>query len=174
MIVNAPHTKSLPTLKELRTAAGLTQTQLAIKAGVSPTTVANWEQQRATPFLDQLRRLCAVLGVPVDRIGLTPYEYLLHTHDVWYHLKAQHTHDDNSWIGRCLGVDFSERSLADPANPYSNGILSEPMDASDPDTTSVVVPVTWKWEETGTTPEEAIERLAKRITTALNRCYANV
>lgn len=169
-----PHTERLPTIKDLRVASGLTQTQLAFKAGVSPTTIANWEQNRATPMLDQLRRLCAVLGVSIDRVALTPYEHILQTHDVVYHLKAQHTADDNIWIGRCLGVDFSGVPLADPSNPYSNGILSKPMEESDPDTTSVVVPVTWKWEETGTTADEAVERLAQRITTALDRCYAAV
>jgi transcriptional regulator with XRE-family HTH domain len=169
-----PNTKSLPTIKDLRTRLGYTQTQLAFKAGVSPTTIANWEQNRATPFLDQLRRLCAVLGVPIDGVALTPHEYLLRTHGVLYHLKAQHTLDDHVWIGRCIGVDPTEAALADPDNPYSNGILLKPMDESDPDTTSVVVPVTWGWKETGATPDEAIERLSNRITTALDRCYAGI
>lgn len=160
----------LPTIQQLRKRAGLTQSQLAYKAGVSQTTIANWEQSRASPFLDQLRRVCAVLGVSVHGVALSPYERLLHTHGLIYRLRAQHTMDHKLWIGRCVEVDLSGLPLTDPSNPYSPGMLMQPMDESDSDTTSVVVPVTWRWEETGTTPDEAIQRLADRISQALDRC----
>lgn len=160
----------LPTIQQLRTKAGLTQTQLAVRAGVSPTTIANWEQNRAIPFLDQLRRVCAVLGVSIDRVALTPHERILQTHKIRYHLRAQHR--DNQWIGQVLGVDGSDLPLTDPDNPYSQGLLKGPMDESDPETDSIAVPVTWKWEEVATDPDAALDKLAQRITQALDRVYA--
>lgn len=160
----------LPTIQHLRQQSRLTQSQLAHRAGVSQTTIANWEQNRASPSLDQLRRVCAVLGVSVRGVALSPYERLLHTHGLIYRLRAQHATDHNLWIGRCVEVDFGDLPLTDPTNPFSQGMLLHPMDESDLDTTSVVVPVTWKWEETGPTADEALRRLADRIIQALDRC----
>jgi|SRR3954451_18529562 DNA-binding XRE family transcriptional regulator len=47
----------------LRLAADLTQTELAEKAGVSPTAVCNWENETASPTLRNLKKVCAALGV---------------------------------------------------------------------------------------------------------------
>lgn len=158
----------MQTIKELRGKARLTQEELAYTAGVSSTTIANWEQGRAIPALDQFRRVCTALNTRMDRIALTPYDRLLHTHKLWYHLHAHQS--DSSWIARANGVDFSE-TLPD-SEPYGmDSALPAPMDENDPNTTSVVTPVTWKWEEVGSTADEAIQRLAIRITTALDRVY---
>jgi transcriptional regulator with XRE-family HTH domain len=146
--------------------------QLAIKAGVSQTTIANWEQYRATPFLDQLRRVCAVLGIRIDQVALSPHEQLLITsHKVTYHLKAiQREQDNGLWIAQVQGVDPSQLP-EDPENPYGAGLLKKPMDEADPATTSVVVPLTWRWESFAATPDAALSALAERITTSLDRCY---
>lgn len=161
--------KPLPTVKELREVRRLTQSQLAHQAAVSQTTIANWEQNRSIPRLDELRRVCGVLGVSIDRVALTPYEALLHTHHFWYHLKAQRRFDD--WVGQVLGLDTSEAKHFDPENPYSQGLLPAPMDEAFPEATSAVVPVTWKWEAVADTPEAALDQIARRITAALNRVY---
>lgn len=157
------------TIKELREAAGMTQSELAYKAGVSQTTIANWEQGRSIPALDQFRRVSNALNVRMDRIALTPYDRLLYVHRLWYHLQATHQ-VEGRWAARAMGVDFSE---AIPSNdPYGYVPLPGPLDENDPNTTSVVVPVTWRWEAVGDTPDEAIQVLADRIVTAFERVYA--
>ena len=50
-------------LKELREAAGLTQTELAKKAGLSQGGIANLEQGRTQPAWDSVQALAAALGV---------------------------------------------------------------------------------------------------------------
>ena len=157
------------TIKELREAARLTQSELAYKAGVSQTTIANWEQGRSIPALDQFRRVSNALNVRMDRIALTPYDRLLYVRHLWYHLQATHQVEDR-WVARAMGVDFSE--ALPPNDPYGHIPLPGPLDESDPSTTSVVVPVTWGWQAIGNTPEEAIQMLADRIVTAFERIDA--
>lgn len=53
-------------IKELREAAGLKQTELAIQMGVLPTAVSNWENEVALPKARQLPQLARVLGVLID------------------------------------------------------------------------------------------------------------
>lgn len=169
--------ENLPTLRELRQRTRLTQAQLAFKASVSETTIANWEQGRSVPMLDQFRRVCAVLGVPMGRVALTPYERLIYTHKVWYHLRA-HRDGSNQWKARAVGVDFGE--LLSKGDRWGTTLaeLPKPMDESDPDTTSVVVPVTWNWEVVAATSDKALDqladRIADRINEALDRAYASV
>ncbi len=59
------------TLRDLRQQAGMTQQQLATKAGVDMFTVANLEQRRVKrPQQAMLTRLAWALGVSVDMIEL--------------------------------------------------------------------------------------------------------
>lgn len=50
------------TLRDMRKAAHMTQTDIAAAVGVSQASVQQWEAGRATPTLSKLRPLCAVLG----------------------------------------------------------------------------------------------------------------
>ncbi|RIK36688.1 MAG: XRE family transcriptional regulator [Chloroflexi bacterium] len=56
------------TIRELRESAGLTQFELAVKVGVTPATVYNWERGRYEPKASQLRTLARVFGVSMDDI----------------------------------------------------------------------------------------------------------
>jgi transcriptional regulator with XRE-family HTH domain len=61
------------TLPSLREAAGLSQAQLAGRAGISVDSMQNWEQERTRPRIDSLPLLASALGVATDRL-LTPTE----------------------------------------------------------------------------------------------------
>lgn len=50
-------------LKARRTAAGLTQAELAAKLGLRPQTVSKWETGVCAPDLDYLNRLCALYNI---------------------------------------------------------------------------------------------------------------
>jgi transcriptional regulator with XRE-family HTH domain len=50
-------------LRELRTQAGLSQTELAEKAGLTKDGIAQLEQGRRSPSWDTVLALCAALGV---------------------------------------------------------------------------------------------------------------
>ncbi len=56
------------TLKELREAKFLTQLQVAIKLGVNPTTVSNWERGIQDPRLAQIPILAELYGVTTQQI----------------------------------------------------------------------------------------------------------
>lgn len=58
----------LQTIRELREARGWSQAELAFRAGVSPSTVYNWEAGRFEPKASQLRKLAAALEVSMDAI----------------------------------------------------------------------------------------------------------
>ena len=53
-------------LQELRTAAGLTQKELAEKIGVKNYTVANWEQNRTEPSIKDLIDLANYFECSID------------------------------------------------------------------------------------------------------------
>lgn len=53
-------------IKRARTVAGLTQRELALRAGVSPGLVGQIESHRTEPGRETLRRLCDVLGITTD------------------------------------------------------------------------------------------------------------
>ena len=55
-------------LKELRTAAGLTQSQLAAVLGVAQPTLCGWETGTARVPSDLLPRLADILGCTIDDI----------------------------------------------------------------------------------------------------------
>ena len=56
------------TLRQLRDAMGYTQLSLAIKLGVTPSTVYNWERGTAEPRARQLGQLADALGVTADEV----------------------------------------------------------------------------------------------------------
>lgn len=56
------------TIKELREAAGWTQLELAVKIGVTPTTISAWERGMYEPRASQLRALAEAFGVRMDEI----------------------------------------------------------------------------------------------------------
>jgi len=56
------------TLQQLREVAGFTQLKLAVKLGVTPSTVYNWERGTAEPRARQLGLLAQALGVTADEV----------------------------------------------------------------------------------------------------------
>ena len=58
----------MKTIRDLREAAGMTQFELAVRVGVTPSAVYNWERGRNEPKATQLRGLARAFGVPMDEI----------------------------------------------------------------------------------------------------------
>jgi transcriptional regulator with XRE-family HTH domain len=56
------------TIKELREAAGLTQLQLALQLGVTPSAVYAWESGRNEPRASQLKAIAKFFGVTMESI----------------------------------------------------------------------------------------------------------
>lgn len=56
-------------LQQLRVKAGLTQFELARKAGVSIDTLQDWEVHGAEPGFGALAKLAGVLGVPQEALA---------------------------------------------------------------------------------------------------------
>lgn len=56
------------TLQALRKRAGLSQVQLAARSGTPLDNLRNWEQERALPRIDSLKRLAVALGVSADEL----------------------------------------------------------------------------------------------------------
>jgi transcriptional regulator with XRE-family HTH domain len=55
-------------LQALREAAGLSQSELAEKSGISVKTIQNWEIDRNSPRMDALVRLAHALGTTLDML----------------------------------------------------------------------------------------------------------
>ena len=55
-------------VKKLRTAAGMTQKELADQLGVTVPTVSKWELGQRTPELERVFRMTLIFGVPIDEI----------------------------------------------------------------------------------------------------------
>ena len=55
-------------LRAIRAIRNMTQAQLAMKAGVSPTAIAEYEQDKRDLRADTIRKLCEALGVQVRYI----------------------------------------------------------------------------------------------------------
>jgi len=60
----------MKTIKELRDERGWTQLQLAIKLGVTPVTVYNWERGKYEPTASMFRRIARIFEVSMDDIAL--------------------------------------------------------------------------------------------------------
>jgi transcriptional regulator with XRE-family HTH domain len=71
-------------IRERRTAHGLTQTQLAIRAGTTQTAISRLERGDRSPTVETLRRLLLVMGEDLD-LGARP---LAEVHDP-AHLRAE-------------------------------------------------------------------------------------
>lgn len=61
----------MKTIREMREERGWTQLQLAIKLGVTPVTIYNWERGRFEPKVSQFRSLARAFDVSMDDIALT-------------------------------------------------------------------------------------------------------
>ena len=55
-------------VRELRTAAGMTQQALAEQVGVTVPTVSKWELGQRMPELEKVFRLSLIFNVPLDQI----------------------------------------------------------------------------------------------------------
>jgi len=64
----------MKTIRELREERGWSQFELAVRAGVTPGTVGNWERGKTEPKATQLRRLAEVFGVAMDAIEISDRE----------------------------------------------------------------------------------------------------
>lgn len=53
-------------LKEIRTAKGISQVQLAYELGTTQGTISAWENQIWTPTFSNLKKLSNVLGCTID------------------------------------------------------------------------------------------------------------
>jgi transcriptional regulator with XRE-family HTH domain len=60
------------TIRELRTAAGMTQRQVAEGVSVTIATVANWERGTYEPRASQLRALARLFSVCMEEIDTQP------------------------------------------------------------------------------------------------------
>jgi transcriptional regulator with XRE-family HTH domain len=58
----------MKSIRQLREEREWSQFELAVRAGVTPGTVGNWERGKTEPKASQLRQLAAVFGVPMDMI----------------------------------------------------------------------------------------------------------
>ncbi len=60
----------MKTIRQLREEHKLTQLELANRAGVTPSTVYNWERGRFEPKATQLRAVARAFGISSDEIEL--------------------------------------------------------------------------------------------------------
>ena len=64
----------MKTIRELREEQGWSQFEMAIKAGVTPSTISNWERGVTEPKVSQLRKLAELFGVSMDVIQVSDRE----------------------------------------------------------------------------------------------------
>lgn len=62
------------TIRELREEQGWSQFEFAIKAGVTPSTISNWERGVTEPKVSQLRKVAELFGVSMDVIQVADHE----------------------------------------------------------------------------------------------------
>ena len=55
-------------VRELRTAAGMTQKQLADKVGVTIPTVSKWELNQRTLETERVIQISRIFGVPMEQV----------------------------------------------------------------------------------------------------------
>ena len=58
----------------MRRAAGLTQTQLAVRMGVAQNSISMWEHEVILPRTRDIPRLAAVLGCSIDELFIPDAE----------------------------------------------------------------------------------------------------
>ena len=56
----------METIRDLRRKAGMTQQDLAVRLGVSVTSVSSWEQGKYDPNARQFRHMARIFGVGCD------------------------------------------------------------------------------------------------------------
>lgn len=66
--LSGPNVEFAERLQKLRSDAGLSQSELASRAGVSLDSLRNWEQGRVLPRIDTAAKLARALGVSVDAL----------------------------------------------------------------------------------------------------------
>ena len=64
----------MKTIRELREERGWSQFELAVKAGVTPGTVGNWERGKSEPKISQVRVLAELFEVSMDVIEVADRE----------------------------------------------------------------------------------------------------
>lgn len=64
----------MKTIRELREKRGWTRLELAMRLGVTPGTIYNWERGTNEPKATQFRALAEALGVPMESIDLSGFE----------------------------------------------------------------------------------------------------
>jgi transcriptional regulator with XRE-family HTH domain len=62
----------MATLKELRKSRGISQVELAIQLGVSPSSIYKLEAGKQMPKFPLVRRICAFFDVPLDSLEFGP------------------------------------------------------------------------------------------------------
>jgi len=62
------------TVRELRLERGWSQNDLAVRLGVTPTTVSNWERGRFEPTASKFKAIALAFGVPMESIDLVTEE----------------------------------------------------------------------------------------------------
>lgn len=55
-------------IKLFRQGAGLTQEELAVKIGISRSSLANWEVERTEPGVDEINKLANIFDIGVERL----------------------------------------------------------------------------------------------------------
>lgn len=60
-------------IREARLRAGLTQAELAERAGTAQSGIARWESGRTAPSLDDVRRLVRLCGLDLE-VAIVPYD----------------------------------------------------------------------------------------------------
>jgi transcriptional regulator with XRE-family HTH domain len=64
----------MKTIRELREEHGWSQFKMAVKAGVTPSTISNWERGVTEPKVSQLRRLAEIFSVSMDVVEVADRE----------------------------------------------------------------------------------------------------
>ncbi len=61
---------AIKTIRQLRKGRGWTQFELAVRLGVTPGSIYNWEHGKNQPTGRRLRKLAEVFGVLMDEIDI--------------------------------------------------------------------------------------------------------
>ena len=69
-------------IREARRRAGLSQADLASRAGTAQSGIARWESGRTTPSLDDVRRLVRLCGFDVEVVKALPAAFVQDTNEV--------------------------------------------------------------------------------------------